>query len=376
MNPLLPHCPNPSCIYFDESELIPNWYYIHGRYCSKINYGMPRFRCRECGKTFGHTTFSIDYYVKKRVDYSRLMAGLCSGSGLWDITRFTGHSVDVILNRFERLARAAIAVHSDIMADLNFGENLVMDGFESFSVSQFYPNNINIVAGSKSEFLYSLGYSGLRRKGAKTEKQKLRQIELEKTAKAHPEETKWSVQHILEHLFTCLKQKLGEKDWNRTLFTDKHRDYPRAMEEIEGFAGKILHVAISSKLTRNHANPLFPVNYADRQFRKDLSDHVRETVKFAHCPSAMMSRMTVYQLFHNCLVSRRLKAYRRMDDSTHAEAAGLEPDRLSQILESRMSSRPFLSKLNIDSEMEKTWRMGWKIPGGKLGRYVPKFIAA
>ncbi|NBC25236.1 MAG: hypothetical protein GVY08_00100 [Bacteroidetes bacterium] len=251
-----------------------------------------------------------------------------------------------------------------------------MDGFESFSVSQFYPNNINIVAGSESEFLYSLGYSGLRRKGAKTEKQKLRQIELEKTAKAHPEETKRSVQHILEHLFTCLKQKLGEKDWNRTLFTDKHRDYPRAMEEIDGFAGKILHVAISSKLPRNNANPLFPVNYADRQFRKDLSDHVRETVKFAHCPSAMMSRMTVYQLFHNCLVSRRLTAYRRMDDSTHAQAAGLEPHRLSQILENRMSSRPFLSKLNIDSEMERTWMMGWKIPGGKLGRYVPNFIAA
>ncbi|MFP4564035.1 MAG: hypothetical protein ACLFRY_12085 [Spirochaetia bacterium] len=42
-------------------------------------------------------------------------------------------------------------------------------------------------------------------------------------------------------------------------------------------------------------NPLFPVNYLDRQIRKDNSNHLRKTVQFSRDVDSRMERMAVYQ---------------------------------------------------------------------------------
>ncbi|GAB1484341.1 hypothetical protein MASR2M78_31590 [Treponema sp.] len=75
-------------------------------------------------------------------------------------------------NRLERLGRNAIFMQSKLMESLAFKEDLVADGFESFTKSQYHPCNINILVGKKSQFLYEATYTTLRRKGRMTEQQK------------------------------------------------------------------------------------------------------------------------------------------------------------------------------------------------------------
>jgi len=70
----------------------------------------------------------------------------------------------------------------------------------------------------------------------------------------------------------------------KTLFTDEHPAYPRAFSRI----------------------PSFPVNHVDRQVRKENSDHLRETVKFAKYPGALMASMAVSRFSHHCLIPRRV----------------------------------------------------------------------
>jgi|GEM_PF-4274898 len=41
------------------------------------------------------------------------------------------------------------------------------------------------------------------------------------------------------------------------------------------------HRRYSSRLPRTVGNPLFPVNYIDRECRKDMAEYVRETIRFA-----------------------------------------------------------------------------------------------
>jgi hypothetical protein len=55
-----------------------------------------------------------------------------------------------------------------------------------------------------------------------------------------------------------------------------------------------------STAPRTTGNPLFAVNYADREIRKDLAEHRRETVCFARSAAMSMARLWVYVADHNC----------------------------------------------------------------------------
>ncbi len=63
--------------------------------------------------------------------------------------------------------------------------------------------------------------------------------------------------------------------------------------------GRLIHRRVDSRAPRTTSNPLFPVNYMDREFRKDLAEHVRETVRFARNVNHSMERLWVYLLSHN-----------------------------------------------------------------------------
>src|SRR5690606_39326177 len=119
-----------------------------------------------------------------------------------------------------------------------------------------------------------------------------------------------------------------------------------------------------------------PVNYADRQFRKDLANHVRETVQFARSPVAMMSRLALYLFYHNYLSPYRVRRFRKGDWSTRAEMMSIGEDRLKEIVAQHWGRRTFQKKTELWSAEKKTWEMGWRNPGEKFGQYVPKYIAA
>ncbi len=282
-----------------------------------------------------------------------------------------GVSVDVIQNRIERLSRSALGILSFLQPLLKSKENFCADGFESFSRSQFFPNNINILVGSESEYLYAIGLSILRRKGKMTKAQKRKRKLLEETAVADSRSTKRSMKMLFDVLLKLIAQK---EQIEARLYTDEHHCYPEAFNEVRGLSRCMHHSRISSKELRARSNPLFPVNYCDRQFRKDLSDHVRETVQFARCPSAMMSRLTVYQLFHNCIIPHRVRQYRKGTQTTRAEIAGANRELILDNLSKGMMRRVFRSKIELDDQANKTWFMAWRNPGISMKRYVPKYI--
>ncbi len=169
---------------------------------------------------------------------------------------------------------------------------MAADGLESFSLSQYFPHHINIFAGSESEFIYSMGFANLRRKGRMINAQKKRRLELESIEKADPKAIEKSFINIASELIQLLKEK---KVAGNTLTTDIPKSYTRAFAKIKDFKKYFLHESISSHEFRDKNNPLFPVNYIDRQIRKDACNHVRETVPFPRCPRAMMMRMTLYR---------------------------------------------------------------------------------
>ena len=148
------HCTNPRCPYFHHTNPADSsWRRDHGTYETKAFGTVQRYQCLLCRKTFSTQSFSIDYWVHKPVDYLPLIRSLVSTSGQGNITRFTTLRYEVIQNRYERLCRFFLAVHAHLRQHITLDEPLSLDGFESFSRSQYFPNNINILTGTSSEFI-------------------------------------------------------------------------------------------------------------------------------------------------------------------------------------------------------------------------------
>lgn len=376
-----PHCPNPSCDHYHTPPPHHHWYRPHNFYDTKTRGPQQRYQCKACKHTFSARTFSIDYYTKKTVDYRAILAALVTSTGSANICRLHGYRESLLLNRFGRLSRMLMAMASAIRAELaaTFTEDrLVLDGFESFSHSQYHPNNVNLLVGSSFEYIYGMGLAILKRKGRMTAKQKETRERLERKNRTSPKETHRSVRNLLQDIILLFQ----ERDSNATapvkrfLLTDEHKTYPRSLAKADPDGQHFTHLQISSRRYRNHANPLFPVNYTDRQIRKDQANHVRETVQFARCPQAMMTRLTIYQAYHNFLEPYRIKHYRRGDTRTRAEHMGLSRERLTAIIRELWGRRPFRGKVALWQEELKTWNMKWRNPGVYFGTYVPKYISA
>jgi hypothetical protein len=207
-----------------------------------------------------------------------------------------------------------------------------------------------------------------------TEAQKVRRRILERRYRPDP-------QGIVKSFGRVAKESLRIlSDGGRpalTLWTDEHRAYPRALRASSCLsalhdAGRLAHRTLSARAARTVDNPLFPVNYLDREFRKDLHEHVRETVCFGRNVNRQMERLTLYLWWHNYRKPHRARG----DPRSHAEVAGYDSGRIRQGIRSIWKSRAWLSLIELTESMQNSWLRRWPTPLRKDWDYVPRFVSA
>ena len=370
-----PYCPHPNCRYH---KVLPHRRYTAfvpwGSYSTKTFGEVLRFRCRACGHTFSTQTFSVDYYAKRTIRYADLLQRLASTSSLSALGRAFGASTDSISNRISRASRQALAFESRLSRTRHPDEDLAADGFESFCVSQYFPNNITILVGSSSQFVYAADHTTLRRKGRMTNEQKDRRTELEGRYTAPRKGIERSFSRIVTESLSVLSDRMSP---SLVLWTDEHRAYPRAIE-ASGCAralrkdGRLQHRTISSRAARTIRNPLFPVNYLDRELRKDMHEHVRETVCFGRNVNRQMERFELYRFYHNYLKVHRA----RWGPITHAMMAGYEAGQIAGELERIWKDRAMYSLTELTESMADSWLRARVTPLGRARDYLPKYAAA
>ena len=109
--------------------------------------------------------------------------------------------------------------------------------------------------------------------------------------------------------------------------------------------GRILHRTVSSRAARTRANPLFPVNYLDRELRKDLHEHVRESVCFGRNVNRQMERLSLYLWWHNYMKRHRARGPAR----SHAAVAGYDLKLVEKGLLSIWDRRAWLTRIELDA---------------------------
>ena len=373
-----PFCPYNGC----RGHFLPvsrDWYYCNGSYATKAFGPVPRYRCRSCGRGFSRQTFHLDYYVKRPVDYRELTFAMNAGSGLRSLARKLGVSHHSIINRIGRLARQSIALTAELLAEEQTrpNENLVIDGFESFVTDQWQPNNIHLLVGTESQFLYDFDYAHLKRKGRMTEEQKIERERREKFLVRSRVSIAASFANLTSSLGRLLCWRLPE---GTCLFTDEKLEYRRVLEQtplilhlqaLELFC----HQRFSSKLPRTRYNPLFAVNYLDREVRKNNANHVRETVQFSRSVNNCLERVALFQLLHNYFKPYRIDDPQKKE-FLHAEIAGIARSSIDSGLSQIFERRRFYShaRVKLTYSQELIWRRAVGNVDRYDGGYVAKFV--
>ncbi len=372
-----PFCPIPFCAFHDPRvpRRYGEWYKLAGTHPTKVVGPVQRYQCYFCRHTFSDRTFDVDYYTKKTIPYRDLMERLASAESVRAMARNLRRSPGSILNRFDRLSRECIARHHRILGSLALAEDLAADGFESFDRSQYFPNNINLLVGSDSQYVYGFSHTTIRRKGSMTTHQKRVRAGLERSYRAPPDGVQTSFRELLSVIAEVWDR--GTKP-RLVLATDRHRAYPRSIDEVEALAtvreeGSFRHLRISSRAARTTDNPLFPVNYLDRELRKDIAAYHRESCCFVRNVANGLNRLIVYLYWHNYFKPWRIRTA-KVAEPVHGSMGGVSLRAIGQakgLFAKR--KRVYLSHLNLEGLERRSWGKEWATPLWGKPAYLPAY---
>lgn len=331
-------CPNPACRYHDRpTAATTQWWVRFGTFLTRARGRIQRFRCLECGRTCSTQTFSVHYWTHYTNDLPWLLGQLSTCAGYRQIGRVAGVTHRVIQNRCRRLARNALAVMDLALSGVDLNEHLAMDGFESFTRSQYHPNNITHIVGCDSQFIYAAVHTLLRRKGTMTAAQKRHRSVID--AVWRPQTTiAEQCGHMLGDLERPVCRACDTRSEPLELRTDEHTAYRRAIASVDSFTrriaeGTLVHDRTSSRAARTRSNPLFAVNYVDRQLRTSLAEYVRETTRHGREVNAQMERFAIFMVVHNFLTPHRVSGRAQvLGEQTHAEVAGVTDAKITDLL--------------------------------------------
>lgn len=300
-----PCCPNPQCAYHQDPgpwRAQRDGYFIRPSDRARI----PRFRCRHCHRRFSSQTFATTYWLRYRHLQTRIAQMVSEGPALRQIARTLGIAYQTVQRHVERAGRHCLLFHHALRHTHPIHEPLVVDGFESFEYSQFFPFHTNLAVGADSWALYHFTDSPLRRKGTMTRHQRDRRAALER-ALGRPDPK--AVERAMTALLRTLVPAVAGPEL--ILHSDDHPAYRRALDRLRRerpSAPRIVHLVTSSKVRRTRTNPLFPVNLADLLLRHANANHRRETIAFSKRRQASHERTAVFTVWRNCIKKRREKA--------------------------------------------------------------------
>jgi hypothetical protein len=353
-------CPNPTCPnHHSEENANKKWYSPHGSHSSKAWGKTPRFICKNCGKTCSSQTFSIHYWAHSFIDHEDLNHRINSCAGYRQIGRALGHSYSVLKNRYLRLSRNFLNLFDTALSGFPLTEDIAFDGFESFLRNQYIPSNFNIAVGSVSQLPYAFSLSLMRRKGAMTSVQKKNRTILDAVWRPQKGALVNSCKIVFRDVCSLYLNRNSFTPF--TLYTDEKREYPIALSELGEYRHLVAikamkHKTINSRISRTRKNPLFPVNYIDREIRKNSAAHVRETVRFDREISMAEARMVLTLGYHSFHKPYRI-TNKVNDQQTHAEkAALLEQTETRRAFTRLYTHRHVWTRQNLHSTwMEDIW---------------------
>ncbi len=209
---------------------------------------------------------------------------------------------------------------------------VVVDGFESFELSQYYPIHLHVAVEKETDFFVYFTDSELRRKGRMTNTQKRRRIELELLhGRPNPKA-------IENDMLELLEVTLG-KQCEALVHSDDHPAYRRSIKRL---GVRVNHQITPGKNHRDSRNSLWEVNLLDLLIRHCNANHRRETIAWSKRRQASAERLAILLVWRNYMKSRREK---ERGSPTPAMVRGMMEERLE--IEGLLAKRLFRTHVDL-----------------------------
>lgn len=250
-----------------------------------------RYRCLHCRRTFSATAFTNTYYAKRPELLIPLGHRMVACSGFRQMAREMRCAASTLMRQAARIGRQGLLWMASMLPQGPIEGPLVVDGFESFSYSQYHPCYVNIAVGGESHHTYAFTFSPLRRKGRMTKHQRRRRARIEaKHGRPDPKAIERGTAALLR--ITCSSPQAI------VIRSDDHQAYPRAFRTLKHL--DITHETTPSVQARTSGNPLFPVNLVDGLIRHNSANHKRETIAFSKHAQGLIERVAWLLVWRNC----------------------------------------------------------------------------
>ena len=296
-------CPNRQCPFHLPKGR--TWHWVRDGWFTRPSdqRRFQRFLCRHCGRRFSTRTYSTTYWLQRRRLLAEVAQHLSNGTALRQAGRILKVPHATVALHQARLGRHCLLFQSQLLADSQIKEPVVVDGFETFEYSQYFPFHVNLAVGQDSWFLYAFTDSPLRRKGSMTPVQKQVRQEIERRlGRPDPKAIETGMAELLELL---VDRSTGPLE----LHSDEHPAYLRSIRRVLRArpGSQIDHRRTPSKEARTHANPLFAANLTDLLIRHSHANHRRETIAFSKRRMGAIERLSFFMVWRNCIKRRREK---------------------------------------------------------------------
>ena len=327
-----PFCPNPKCLHHNTSDEI--WPYKKlGFYWRQIApHRIQRFTCKICRRSFSTQTFAQSYWQKLPHLDGALLTKTIGCMANRQLARDLEVSPSTIDRHLARLGRHCLLFHAQILADCPAPTEVVVDGFESFELSQYHPIHHHVAVEKGTDFFIYFTDSELRRKGRMTEAQKRRRQDLERTLGCPDPK---AIELDMWELVTVV---LGDSE-RLTVYSDEHPAYVRSIRRLD--AG-IDHRTTPGSAHRNANNDLWEVNLLDLLIRHSSANHKRETIAWSKRRQASAERLAIFMVWRNYMKGRREK---ERGSPTPAMVKGLMSEKLTT--DELLSERIFRTRCEL-----------------------------
>lgn len=313
-----PYCPNRHCRYHRSPE--PGWHVKNGAYIAKCRpHPIPRFRCRNCKRSFSRQTFRADRCDHRPDLNARLLRLLASGVGLRQSARMLGLSRRCTELKARKLARHVRRLNLNLRGPLPPGCTFQLDEFLTYEGRRSTrPLSVPMGIEARSGFVVWAESATIPPSGRMPPARRAAIAREEKRSGKRKDRSRRSVVRTLRRLRDLA-------DNLRTIFiaTDQKSAYPGAIAEV--FRGRrVVHDTTNSREPRTTCNPLFPINHAEALARDLMGRLRRRSWLVSKKRRWLDSALHVFLAYRN-LVRR----WRNRSPESPAQLLGFAPRRLT-----------------------------------------------
>jgi transposase-like protein len=314
---LPPRCPYRGCAAHERA--LPDFYRRLGHYRAKCRpHPIPRFACKLCGRSFSRQTFRMDYRDHRPDLNARLFQSIASGVGLRQTARNLGLSLRCCELKYRKIARHLRRLNLNLRAPLPEGSKLQLDELETFEGRRnTRPLSVPVLIESRSRYLVWAESATIRPRGRMSEARRRAIAEDEARYGIRRDNSRAALRRTLRR-----GAEIAGSLALVPLATDEKASYRKLAEAAFG-KRRLVHSTTSSKIARDVANPLFPINHTEAMARDLLGRLRRDSWLVSKKRRYLDLALALYAAYRNLARVRF-----NYDERTPAELVGFAPRRL------------------------------------------------